>query len=418
MSWARYSLEVFCRFCCSGIMFCFYSRANLLLIDILLSTPKATFLNRKFTAGEQSVQQSYRIKDIGICDQHADMNNSGTDDAFENVLSCSRAVSTMLISAISFVSIAAFVGNSLVAIIFLMNTTLGTSTNYFIVNMAISDLVSSLTNWPLSTTEGFFLTKHTIGGSMATFLCKLGHYSRAISQAVSVQSLLLIIVDRYVAVVLPLKSIFITGRFRAVLLSFTWMFPLLVGFPYVWTSKIIEKGHQTGCRTFVSWSKAEQSIFYTVGFLIFYCAPLISIIVFYSRIMKSLRKPTTGGEEQENIRIRKLHQNRIVMKVFIWIVSAFFICWTPLCLYIVLKKIFPTSHFAKDPCMLYAALFFYVFPTLSTVINPIILFVSSTRFSEALKETLGCFRCKRSQCFKGEHVSPENDMVRMQEIGY
>jgi len=119
------------------------------LIDILLSTPKATFLNRTFTAGEQSVQQSYRIKDIGICDQHADMNNSGTDDAFENVLSCSRAVSTMLISAISFVSIAAFVGNSLVAVIFLMNTTLRTSTNYFIVNMAISDLVSSLTNWPL-----------------------------------------------------------------------------------------------------------------------------------------------------------------------------------------------------------------------------------------------------------------------------
>ena len=81
----------------------------------------------------------------------------------------------------------------------------------------------------------------------------------------------LIVVDRYIAIVLPLQSILVTRRFRAALLSITWIFPLLIGFPYVWTSKIIEEGHQTNCRTFVSWTKVEQSIFYAVGFFIFYC---------------------------------------------------------------------------------------------------------------------------------------------------
>ena len=157
---------------------------------------------------------------------------------------------------------------------------------------------------------------------------------------------------RYIAIVLPLQSILVTRRFRAALLSFTWIFPLLIGFPYVCASKTIEEGHQTNCRTFVSWTKVEQSIFYAVGFFIFYCVPLFSIIL-YSRIMKSLRQTTPRDEEQENIRIRKLHQNRIVMKVFTWIVSAFFICWTPLCVYIVLRKIIPTSYFAKDPCMIF-----------------------------------------------------------------
>ena len=153
----------------------------------------------------------------------------------------------------------------------------------------------------------------------------------------------------------------------------------------------------------------EQSVFYSVGFFIFYCVPLFSIIVLYSRIMKSLRQTTPGGEEQENARTRKLHQ------VFIWIVSTFFICWTPLCVYIVLRKIVPTSHFAKDPCMLFVRLFFYVFPTLGTVINPIILFASSTRFSGALQETVGCFiRWKCCQYFKGERVSLQNDVVRIQ----
>ena len=341
------------------------------------------------------------------------MNNS-TIDSFEDLPSCSPIVSIGLTSAISFVSIAAFVGNSLVTITFLMNANLRTSTNYFIVNMAISDLLSSLTNWPLSATEGFLWEKHMIEGSMATFVCKFGHYSRAISQAVSVQSLLLIVVDRYTAVVLPLKSILVTKRFRAALLSFTWIFPLLIGFPYVWTSKIIEEGHQTYCRTFVSWNKVRQSIFYAVGFLIFYCAPLFSIIVLYSRIMKSLRQTTPGDEEQENVRIRKLHQNRIVMKVFIWMVSTFFICWTPLCVYIVLRKIIPTSHFAKDPCRIFVGLFFYVFPTLSTVVNPIILFMSSSRFSRALKETVSCFTCKHDKRCKRKRVLPQHDDVGMQ----
>ena len=342
------------------------------------------------------------------------MNNSSTD-AFEDVFTCSHAVSTVLTSVISFVSIVAFVGNSLVTITFLMNASLRTSTNFFIINMAISDLLSSLTNWPLYATEGSPLKNNVIEGSMATFVCKFGHYSRAISQAVSVQNLLLIVIDRYIAIVLPLKSILVTRRFRAALLSFTWIFSLLIAFPYAWTSKIIKEGHQTHCRTFASWSKMEQSVFYSVGFFIFYCVPLFSIIVLYSRIMKSLRQTTPGGEEQENVRTRKRYQNRIVMKVFIWIVSAFFICWTPLCVYIVLRKIVPTSHFAKDPCMVFVGLFFYVFPTLSTVINPIILFASSTRFSGALQETVGCFiRCKRCRYFKAKRVSPQNDVVRMQ----
>ena len=103
------------------------------------------------------------------------MNNS-TIDSFEDLPWCSPAVSISLTSGISFVSIAVFVGNSLATITVLMNANLRTSTNYFIVNMAISDLLSSLTNWPLSATEGFLWKKQMIEGTLATFVCKFGHY--------------------------------------------------------------------------------------------------------------------------------------------------------------------------------------------------------------------------------------------------
>ena len=341
------------------------------------------------------------------------MNNSSSD-AFVDLPTCSRIVSTTLTTAIALVSIAAFAGNSLVTITFLMNTTLRTSTNYFIVNMAVSDILSASTNWPLSATEGFLSRQHMMEGPMATFVCKLGHYSRAISQAVSVLSLLLIVVDRYIAIVLPFRSILVTRRFKTALFLFSWIFSLVIAFAYVWSTRIVQESHQKHCRTFVSWNKMEKSVFYTVGFIIFYCVPLISIIVLYSRIMKSLRQTRPGGEGQENVRIRNLHQNKNIMKVFLWIVSAFFICWTPLCLYIVLKKIFPVSLFTKDPCRLFVGLFFYVFPTLSTVFNPVILFVASSRFFKALNEMFSCFTCELSRCCKGGRVSPQHDVVEMQ----
>ena len=337
------------------------------------------------------------------------MNNSSSD-AFVDLQTCSRIFSTMLTTAISFVSMAAFVGNCLVTITFLINTTLRTSTNYFIVNMAVSDLLSSSTNWPLSATDGLLSRKHVIEGSMAPFVCKLGMYSRVVSQTVSVQSLLLIVVDRYIAIILPFKAIQVTKRLRVALLLFTWIFPLLFGIPYTRLSKIVQEGRQTICS--FSLSTMEKTIYYTVGFLTFYCVPLISIIILYSRIMKRLRH-RPGDEEQENVRIRNLHQNKIIMKVFLWIVSAFFICWTPLCVYLVLKIVFP-SLFAKDSCKLASTLFFYIFPPLNTVINPVILFVSSSRFSKALKEMFTCFKCFHCQrCKKDGRISPQHNVMEM-----
>ena len=340
------------------------------------------------------------------------MNNSTIDD--QPTCTHTRIFSTIVVSAISFVTVASLVGNSLVTITFFTDTKLRTRTNYFIVNMAISDVLSSLTNWPLAAAEGFLSRKPTIEGSAATLVCKLGVYCRAISQTVSVLSLLLIVVDRYIAIVHPFRSIVVTRRSRAALLLFTWIFPLLFGFPYVWTGKILHEGGKAECGAFISWKKIETNAFHGAGFLMLYCVPLVSITILYSRIMKRLRQSRPGEEGQESTRIRNLRQNRTVMKVFIGIFCAFFICWTPLCIYIVLKKVSPALFLDGDLCMLLPGLFFYVFPTLSTVINPIILFASSSRFFKALKETFSCFTCNPSRCCKGGRVLPEDVVMGMQ----
>ena len=92
--------------------------------------------------------------------------------------------------------------------------------------MAVSDILSSSNNWPLYATEGIIIRKPMIDGSVATIVCKLGHYLRAVSLAVSLQSLLLVVVDRNIAIVLPFKAIYVRIRLRAALLLLAWILPL------------------------------------------------------------------------------------------------------------------------------------------------------------------------------------------------
>ena len=324
---------------------------------------------------------------------------------------CSKVVSATFATAISLVTISAFVGNILIAATFQMNGTLRTSTNYFIVNMAVSDLLSALTNWPLYATEGMLSGKHLMDDLVATILCKLGLYSRSVSQAVSVLSLMWIVVERFIAIVHPFRVTMLTRRFRAVLLIHTWIIPLLLGFPQMYFSKIVVRGRQTYCR--ILWGRKELAIYFSTGFVVFYCVPLISIIILYSRIMKSLKRSRpTADEVQENTRIRNRQQNMTVMKVFISIVIVFFLCWTPLCVFLFLKTAFP-SLYSKDTCLLFAGLFFYVFPSLRTAINPVILFVSSTNFYKAAKAMFISLKWKL--CCKGVQVSPQAEVIELRK---
>ena len=198
------------------------------------------------------------------------MNNS-SDETFLDKSKCPHVVSELLAATISFISIWAFIGNSLVTVAILKNVTLRTSTNYFIVNMAISDILAAVMTWPLYAIEGMHSGKRVIGDSMATLVCKVCIYSRSISQAVSVISLTLVVVERFIAIVRPFQATRITGRRRAILLLSTWIFSVTGAFPYVWFSKIVQENRHTFCR--FAWDKKNfaystpQDLSYSTAFL-------------------------------------------------------------------------------------------------------------------------------------------------------
>ena len=244
-------------------------------------------------------------------------------------------------------------------------------------------MLSSFFNWLLYTTEGMLTRRVLITEPSASILCKLGMYSRSVSQAVSVLCLVLITVERYTVIVFPLKSTMLDqSRIRLSLSLWTWIIPVVFGCPYILFAKLITADDHTFCR--LLWNGSGITIYNICGFILFYCTPFIVIIILYSRIIKALRLRSNFEDVMRGPTINtRQKQHQKVTKVLLSIVVTFFVCWTPLCIYLALKMFYP-DHFAKDQCQIMSALFFYVFPSLSTAVNPVILVFFSSNYRQAL----------------------------------
>lgn len=340
------------------------------------------------------------------------MNNSTEGQLNSSSAACSEMVSAMFTVSLSVISAVTFIGNILVATTFIKTQSLRTSTNYFIVNMAVSDLLGPFFNWPLYASEGMLTTTVLINEPSATVACKMGMYFRTVSQVVSVLSLVLIAVDRFIAVVFPLKLTMLNVKVRVFFLSLTWLIPILGGLPYLLFARIIKVGPQTFCRFMMD--EGALTIFNGAGFVLFYFIPLIMIIILYSVIKKALKRPRPGNlVKGQSVKRRK--QNQKIVKIWVAIVSAFFVCWTPLCIYLLLKKMDP-ALFVKDTCLLLVGFLFYVCPSLSAAINPVILFVFSTNYNQALKSLCSpvlsiCKRGSKSRGREGTMATQEMNLV-------
>ena len=113
--------------------------------------------------------------------------------------------------ALSLILAVSLMANSFIVLIVYKTPTLRKPINYFIANMAMSDLLYSIFQIPFALS-----TLHTaswpIGGKFGLALCKLVPFFRNISIIVSIQNLILIAVNRFGAVVFPLRSPLIKSK--------------------------------------------------------------------------------------------------------------------------------------------------------------------------------------------------------------
>ncbi|KAL9894000.1 RYamide receptor isoform 2-T8 [Glossina fuscipes fuscipes] len=223
----------------------------------------------------------------------------------------------------------ALLGNGTVCYIVQSTPRMRTVTNFFIANLAVGDILMSLFCIPSSFISIFILGYWPFGIA----LCYLVNYSQAVSVLVSAYTLVAISIDRYIAIMWPLKPR-ITKRYAKIIIAFIWFVALATAFPIPLVSKLVQPGlwHEY-CERYVcqeAWPNAEQEYYYTLALLTLQFIVPLSVLVFtYTRIALAVWGKRPPGEAENSRDQRMARSKRKMIKMMVTVVIVFTMCWLP-----------------------------------------------------------------------------------------
>ena len=253
--------------------------------------------------------------------------------------------------------------------------------------MALSDLL-----FPIFSISKRLLDLHVdswlIGGLLGQILCKLPPFLAEASSLVSVQSLVLISVDRFGAVVVPLRSPLISRKLCPFFILTTWIVAMAVTSPYLFAYKLVENPGEMKCESLWAETFGEKSFvtYSLAGVSVFFYIPMILLVAVYSIILIKLKKQAHPGEQSANAEEQRKKRNRNVLKMAIAIVLAFFLCWIPSYTILLIKQFSAPKSFIRSSCSFQVCYTFsYYLAFANCAINPTILFISSSNYRQGLK---------------------------------
>ena len=275
-------------------------------------------------------------------------------------------------------------GNTFIGIIVYKTKTMRKPINFLMVNMAMSDLLFPIFVTPRNI-QLLYIKSWLIGGPLGLSLCKLIYFLPRVSLVVSVQSLVLIAVDRFGAVVFPLGSPLISSKLCPFYILATWIIAMAVYSPYLFAVKVVEYPGELVCR--LRWKEVfgESSSYYNYLApisMIFYIIPLVLIVILYITIDIKLKSQKIPGQQSANAGQQRQQRERNVLKMAIAIVLGFVMCGLP---YFISSFVL---IFASDiwSCRFqYFASFAYFMLHINCAMNPCTCFIFSRNYRIGLQ---------------------------------
>lgn len=329
----------------------------------------------------------------------------------------SVAVQICKVLAYCAVLLTSLIGNTLLIIVIYKRKDLRKTVNYFIVNMAFSDFVFSLSGIPVELTQMLSNSfQWHVSGTAGSILCKAYRFSTVTSLTVSVQSIGRITVDRFIAVMFPMTSRIISPKYRVIAIASTWVLALAVRTPLMMTMNLEKYKNLTYCghwdivvvfgnmTVFTSYSVATEVIF-----LIF---PLSLITILYFVIAVTLKRRIKHlAQISSHVQREACSESARAAKMSFFMMLAYGICFIPYMAYS--YGIYKNGFFS---CSLHRILLFFdVFMLyFSSTVNPIICFSFVRKFRlEVIKMYNKC--SKKSADSNGE-ITGQHEIVVLKSI--
>lgn len=216
---------------------------------------------------------------------------------------------------LSILMLSSLLGNSAIIAIVLRNKHMQTTTNYLIVNMAVSDFMLSAFAVPRELTEIFIgYRRWLIDGPAGIAMCKLVYFVQDTSIAVSIQSIVVITVDRYAGVVTPFRrKPVITSKRLKLVIPVIWILSMGLHSPYFYTAHHKQLNNTGIC--FFTWEPTHdnlqaQQIYYSIVSAIVIAIPLAIVTVLYSLIFRAMRRQNFFWQTVASFRLRRRKETR------------------------------------------------------------------------------------------------------------
>lgn len=289
-------------------------------------------------------------------------------------------------SAIFFLGI---VGNGMLIVIFLCHKSMRTAPNTYIFNLAIADLLTTLScaSAPL------------LAGAGRSFpnLCRTFQLFLEISMGVTSFTLVALSVERYYAIVHPLRRKISSKQFTISIVALTW----LVSTSYVVEKMVfLKRGDGPQCVQMFNPSSFATT-YKLIDFVAFYFIPLVIISSFYLLMAFELyyshsfiQKDAINGDLPKHIQVRK----RIAFTVLI-LAAMFAIFYFPFN-FLSLRLYFDSEyvkHWDTSINILFCV------GCLHNCLNPYILYSLSKSFRDHFNKYLFYFRFRSAVQVSNEH---------------
>nr|XP_040224412.2 tachykinin-like peptides receptor 99D isoform X3 [Anopheles coluzzii] len=281
--------------------------------------------------------------------------------------------------------ITATVGNLIVVWIVLSHKRMRTVTNYFLVNLSIADAMVSTLNVTFNYTYMLYLD-----WPFGTMYCKISQFVAILSICASVFTLMAIAIDRYVAIMNPLKPRMGKKATLCVAASI-WIVGTIISCPSLLFFTTYPMKDHILC--YAEWpdgpsNHSRQEYVYNIVFMLLtYFLPIGSMTYTYARVGLELWGSKSIGECTQR-QLDNIKSKRRVVKMMMIVVIIFAVCWLPFQIYFILTSYYP--ELTKKPYIQEVYLAIYWLAMSNSMYNPIIYCWMNLRFRRGFQQFFRC----------------------------
>ncbi|XP_047360234.1 neuropeptide SIFamide receptor-like [Vespa velutina] len=272
---------------------------------------------------------SIEDEQTGLFNASKTENNSTIEQLPDRLYRHTMAMSAVYCVAYVLVFVVGLIGNSFVIAVVYRSPRMRTVTNFFIVNLAVADVLVIVFCLPATLMSNIF-----VPWILGWFMCKAVAYIQGVSVAASVYSLVAVSLDRFLAIWWPLKCQ-ITKRRARMMIVVIWFIALTITSPWlVYFNLVSIYDDDPDLRLCLeTWPRPEDgSLFFLIGNLtLCYVLPMILISLCYILIWIKVwrRHIPTDTKDAQMERIQQKSKVKVV-KMLVVVVILFVLSWLPL----------------------------------------------------------------------------------------